>query len=147
MLVKVSVTQITHGSEYEGTIEGLGNDIKYQLSFGVPIDRLDSQKMPDDKSKVKALAKKMFGFTITKSDKQLEISDELFGFMVGTAGQLAISFYNNPQTEDYVHGSGILSDAIKNKDRSLLGAFGAKISIGMSNQFNIPDIAIPSVLV
>ena len=69
MNVKISITQITHGSKYEGTIEGLNNDIKYQLSFGVPIDQLDSQKMPEDKEELKAYAKKLWNFSVTKSDQ------------------------------------------------------------------------------
>ena len=66
--------------------------------------------------------------------------------MINTAGKLALSFYNNPQTEDYNTGDGFLSDAVINKDQSFLGKFGAQVSIGMSTSFDVPDQHIPNVL-
>ncbi len=146
MDVKVSVTQITHGLEYEGTIEGLDGSIHYHLSFGVPIDKLDSQKMPEDQAGMRARAMELFNFTVTKDDLLLEITDELFGFMVSTAGQVSLSLYNNPQTQDYATSDGLLAGAIKNKQNSLLGSFGMSASIGMSTLFDVSNNSIPRIL-
>lgn len=147
MKIKVSLQQITSGKEYTGKIEGIGEEIiEYNLSFGVPINQLDSQNFPKDEEEMFKFSKHLFGFTVNKSGKPIELSKELFGFMVGTAGKTAISFYNNPQTEDYNSGNNILSSAVRNDEKNILGLFGATVSIGMSASYNIPEEAIPDAL-
>lgn len=146
MKVEFSVSQIIHGVEYEGTIEGLGADIKYKLSFGVPIDQLDSQTLPENEQERKSLVRKLFNFTVTKSGQCIDLSDELFGFMLEITGKLALEFYNNPQTQDYNNTNTMLGDAIKNKEHSLLGSSGVDVSIGLSVSYNIPKERIPTIL-
>lgn len=144
----VSVTQVVHGKEYEGEIEGLSNEIlKYKLSFGIPIDELDDQVIPEEKQARMIFLKRLFNFTFMKGGKSLDISDELFIFLFGIIGELVISFYNNSQTEDLNDGDGILSNAIRNKDESLLmGMFGASVSIGALASYELSDEHIPNVL-
>jgi hypothetical protein len=147
MKLSISVTQITDGTDYEGLIEGLSERINYHLSFGVPIKQLDSQVLPEDSKERMAVAKKLFNFSVTKADQALDVTDEMFVFMVSTAGQLAVSFYNNPQTRQYAESDDLLASAIRDKEKSLLGVLGMKsASIGMSTQINIPENSIPEVL-
>ena len=147
MEIKVNVTQITHGKEYEGAMVGPSNEIiKCKLLFGVPIDQLDDQKMSDNKQKRMAFARRLFNFTIVKGTKSLDITDELFGFMVGTIGQKAIQFYNDPQTKRYNEEAGIISDAIRNENGNIMKMFGASVSIGFSLSYDIPEKHVPDIL-
>lgn len=146
MKVVVNIQQITHGTEYQGTFEGFPNTIDYKLCFGVPINKLSSQQPPEEKEKCLPWTKNLFQFTVTKSNTDLEISDELFGFMMQTAGELAVRFYDNPQTQDYASDGGIVSDAIRNKESSLLGRLGANVSIGMSTTYEVEEKDLPKEL-
>ena len=147
MHVTVRLEQITQGSEYKGTLEGIGvAPIEYNLCFGVPIDQLDFQKMPDDPEKAFLRAKELFNFKVTKQGNDIEITNEVFGFMMQAAAQVAISFYNNGQSQDYNSGGGLLSDAIEKKGSSFLGQLGMQVSIGMSCQFEVDEVHIPKLL-
>ncbi len=146
MKLKISVEQVTNGREYKGIIEGLGEDLNYKLKFGVPIDQLDNQKVPESKEEASIFAKKLFNFTVKKGEDSLEMSDELFAFMVQTAGHLTLTFYSDEQAQSYNNGSGVLSEALNSKENSLMGAFGASVSIGMSRSIDLPKEKLPTIL-
>lgn len=146
MKLKISVEQVTNGREYLGTIEGLSEDLNYKLKFGVPIDQLDDQKLPESKEESSIFAKKLFNFTVKKGEDSLEMSDELFAFMVQTAGHVTLTFYSDEQAKSYNNGSGIISDALNSKENSLMGAFGASVSIGMSISIDVPKEKLPTIL-
>jgi hypothetical protein len=146
MKLKISVEQVINGREYQGTIEGLSEDLNYKLKFGVPIDQLDDQKIPESKEEAGILAKKLFNFTVKKGEDSLEMSDELFAFMVQTAGHVTLIFYNDEQAKSYNNGSGVLSHALNSKENSLMGAFGASVSIGMSSSIDLPKEKLPTIL-
>jgi hypothetical protein len=121
MEIKISINQIHPGTEYEGLIEGLEENVNYHLSFGIPIDGLKSEILPEEESAKIARAKELYNFSVTKSGNSIEITDELFKFLTGTAGIHVLKSYFSIKS-----GSGA--------------------SAGMSYKMNISTESVPKIL-
>lgn len=144
MKVGLSIQQVTNGLEYKGTFELEQKTFDYQLKFGVPINKLDNQSPPNDsEEEMDKFARKMFQFTVTENGIELEITKELFSFMLQLAGQQVILFYNNPQTQD--SNEGIIGSLVNHKSE-LSALLNVQASIGMSCSFTIADEHVPKIL-
>lgn len=139
MKVKVWVTQITEGLEYNGCIEL--NDIKfdYNVLFGVHIDKLDDQEDPDGIEELKAQTKKLFQFSLKRENEEIEIDDTLFGFLLGTVGVQVVEFYNNPQAQS--SNQGVIGELVRGTS-----PLPGQMTIGCNVTYDIPEEDIPGGL-
>jgi hypothetical protein len=138
VLIKIVVTQIVNGLEYSAIITiAETTEFTCHLKFGVPIDELNDQEFPNDKEELMALSKRLFQFSMKKDESEIEISDEIFGFLVQVFGQIVLDFYNNEQIRDTNTGTlGQLLD----KDSALRKITATELSISTTRSFRVVDI-------
>ena len=143
MKIKIEVTQIKNGLEYSAviTIDEIVS-FKCNLVFGVPISQLDNQKQPKDKAHAMEFGRKLFQFTIKKDDEEIEITDEIFGFLIQVFGIRAINFYTSGQIQD--NNNTPTFGKLLDKDSALSKTTGMTASMSIQSSFTVEDI--PAVL-
>ncbi len=115
--VERRVEQVYNGRHYKGYVKVADSKFDYELVFGVPIDKMKPVK---DENEVRRL----FQITVKRGNVNIELTKEEYGFFFSMVVELAVKFYNNPQTR--VMGMLV-------QDRGPMAAFGASCSICMTN--------------
>lgn len=123
--VERHVQQVRNGSHYKGYVKIAETKLDYELVFGVPIDRLDSMEPAKDESEIRRL----FQITVKRGNANIELTKEEYGFFFSMIVELAVEFYNNPQTRD--SQEGMLGLVIRGQGH--LVGMGVSASIGMTN--------------
>lgn len=117
------VEQVRNGSHYKGYIRIADTKLDYELVFGVPIERLDSIEPTKDENEIR----RIFQITVKRGNANIELTKEEYGFFFSMIVELAVDFYNNPQTRNSQEGKmGLMLQG-----RGPMAAFGASMSIGM----------------
>ena len=119
------VEQVCDGSHYKGYVKIDDTKLDYELVFGVPIARLDDMEPAEDESEFRRL----FQITVKRGNANIELTKDEYSFFFSMIVELAVGFYNNPQTRD--NNEGILGDMLQG--RGPMVAFGASMSIGMTS--------------
>ena len=123
--VERHVEQVRDGSHYKGYVKIADTKLDYELVFGVPIARLDSMEPAKDEGEIRRL----FQITVKRGNANIELTKEEYGFFFSMIVELAVDFYNNPQTRDSQEGMmGMMLQG-----RGPMAAFGASASIGMTS--------------
>lgn len=122
--VERHVEQVRDGSHYKGYIKIGNTKLEYELVFGVPITQLDSLEPTKDEEEFR----RRFQLTVKRNNANIELSKDEYGFFFSMVGELAVDFYNNPQTRK--SNVGILGDMLRGEDQ--MAAFGASMSISMT---------------
>jgi len=123
--VERHVEQVRNGSHYKGYVKIADTKLDYELVFGVPIARLDSMEPVKDESEVRRL----FQITVKRGNANIELTKEEYGFFFSMIVEMAVDFYNNPQTRD--SNEGMMGQMLQG--RGPMSAFGASMSIGMTS--------------
>ena len=128
--VKADVTQVRDGSEYKGNISFDEHSFQYQLRFDLSISELDklAERSPD------ALMSQIYLDVKDAKGRDVPLDDESKILLMGTAGRLAIEFYNNPQNRDSYEG--FLGESRKNESVSM----GIQLSHVMKTEYEISRI-------
>jgi hypothetical protein len=79
---------------YTGTIEINDRTYDWTLNLSVPVPEILSQEAPTER---KEEAMKLFRFTINLDEKEIEITDILFMFLVSTVAHLILDSYKEVQ--------------------------------------------------
>ena len=122
--VERHVEQVRNGSHYKGYLKIADTKLDYELVFGVPIARLDSMEPVKDENEIRRL----FQLTVKRDNANIELTKEEYGFFFSMVVELAVDFYNNPQTRD--SNEGFIGMAIRGEGP--MAGF-AKASIGMTS--------------
>lgn len=130
--VERHVEQVRNGIHYKGYVQIAGTKLDYDLVFGVPIARLDDTEPAKDEDEIRRL----FQITVKRENTNIELTKDEYGFFLSMILELAVDFYNNPQTRS--SNEGILGDMLQGGGP--MAAFGASMSIGMtsSGSYNFP---------
>src|SRR5574343_303015 len=132
MKVPVKINQKVNGYQYNGTIQIGEQTFDWEIQFGAHLDKILAQEVkPESKEAVRQL----FDITLKVGDKKIDISDELFGFLMGTIVALALDFYQEPQTQDFNAGS----------IQYFVGKLGTgnTATCGMETAYDIPEDRLP----
>lgn len=140
--IEIEVTQIILGREYSAVIT-INDTVSFQgsLKLGVPIDEIDNQNFPNDETEIMEFSKNLFQFSIKKDETSIEITDEIFGFLIQVFGNTAIEFYNNKQARKTNKG---ISGQLLEKNSHLGRILGINMAISIKSSFHVKDI--PSIL-
>jgi hypothetical protein len=129
MATKVSVErhieQVRNGSHYKGYVKISDTKLDYDLVFGVPIERLENMEPTADENEIR----RIFQLTVKRNNANIELTKEEYGFFFSMVVELAVDFYNNPQTRDA--NKGLMGSMLQG--RGPLSSFGASASIGMTS--------------
>jgi hypothetical protein len=123
--VERHVEQVRDGSHYKGYVKIVDTKLDYELVFGVPIAKLDSMEPAKDENEIRRL----FQLTVKRDNANIELTKEEYGFFFSMVVELAVDFYNNPQTRD--SQEGMMGQMLSG--RGLMSEFGASASIGMTS--------------
>ncbi len=119
------VEQVINGRHYKGHLKISGIQLNYEIVFGVAIANLDDMEPPENVDEIR----RNFHLTVKRGDVNIDLTNEEYGFFIQMIMEVAIDFYNNPQTRDNNEGLvGILL-----KGRGSLASFGVTASIGMTS--------------
>ena len=119
------VEQVRDGSHYRGHVKIVDTELKYELVFAIPIDKLDGMVEPTDVNELRLL----FQITVRRGDANIELTNEEYGFFFSMVVELTLGFYNNGQTRD--NNKGVVGELLQG--RGQMAAFGASMSIGMTS--------------
>lgn len=134
MKVPVTVNQKVNGYQYTGTIQIGERKYEWELHLGAHIDRILSQaEKPDSKEALRRL----FNVTLKVGDKVVDITDELFGFLMRTVVILVLEFYQESQTRDFNEGPIAF----------FASQLGGVATCGMESAYDIPEDCLPKALV
>jgi len=133
MKVPVTITQKVDGLQYEGTIKIGEKKFDWEICLGAPIPKILSQEVSVGG---KEALRQLFNVTVKIGDKEVDITDDLFVFLMGTVVSLTLDFYQEPQTRDF---NETMPDMVARY--SLTPA-----SCGMEMSYNIPEDRIPKAL-
>lgn len=123
--VERHVEQVRNGSHYKGYVKIVDTKLDYELVFGVPIAKLDSMEPAKDESEIRRL----FQLTVKRDNANIELTKEEYSFFFSMVVELAVEFYNNPQTRD--SNEGFFGMTLRGEGP--MAAFGASVSIGMTS--------------
>ena len=119
------VEQVRNGSHYKGYVKIADTKLDYELVFGVPIARFDSMEPAKDENDIRRL----FQITVKRDSANIELTKEEYGFFFSMVVELAVDFFNNPQTRD--SNEGFLGEMLQG--RGPMVAFGASMSVDMTS--------------
>ena len=125
------VEQVRDGSHYKGYVKIADTKLNYELVFGVPIARLDSMEPAKDENEIRRL----FHLTVKRNSANIELTKEEYGFFFSMTVELAVEFYNDPQTSDI--NEGFVGMAIRGEG-PMAGFIKASISKTSSGSYNFP---------
>ena len=123
--VERHVEQVRNGSHYKGYVKIADTKLDYELVFGVPIARLDSMEPAKDENEIRRL----FQLTVKRDSANIELTKEEYGFFFSMVVELAVDFYDDPQTRD--SNEGMMGQMLQG--RGPMAAFGASMSVGMTS--------------
>jgi hypothetical protein len=114
------VEQVYDGSHYKGYMKIAETKLDYELVFTVPIPQLDELKPAKDRNEIRRL----FQLTVRRDNTNIELTEQEYGFFIWMLLELAVDFYNDPQTR--ASNRGVLG-------MPLLAGIGVKATIGMTS--------------
>ncbi len=133
MKVPVTLRQKVDGVDYEGTLQIGEKKFNWDVHLGAPMEKILSQEVeingPDD-------VRKIFAIRLKAGDTAVELSNDLFVFLMTTAIQLTLDFYQMPQTRDANAGS----------IQFYASQLGGKATFGIEASYDIPEERIPAEL-
>lgn len=129
MTTKVSVErhveQVHDGNRYKGYVKIADTKLDYELVFGVPIAQLDSMEPAKDEDEIRRL----FQLTVKRDNANIKLTKEEYRFFFSMTVELAVDFYNNPQTRD--SNEGMMGQMLQG--RGPMSAFGTSASISITS--------------
>jgi hypothetical protein len=125
--VKRTTTQVVDGIRYVGEISIAETEFDYELVFGVPIPKLNDLAPETFEN---GGVRKIFQITVKKGGKNVDLTDDEYGFFFSLIVEFVVVFYNQPQTRG--NNEGAMASFLSGRDP--INAIGAPVSIGaMSN--------------
>jgi hypothetical protein len=119
------VEQVRDGSYYRGHLKIVDTELKYELVFAIPIDRLDGMVEPTDVNELRLL----FQITLKRGDVEIELTNKEYGFFFSMVVEFSVDFYNHKQTR--YNNKGMMGGLLQG--RGQMAAFGASTLIGMTS--------------
>ena len=119
------IQQVRDGVHYKGHVKIADTQLEYELVFAVPIPKLDDMESPNGITEIRRL----FQLTVKRNNANIELTDGEYGFFLQMLAELAIDFYNNPQTRD--NNEGMMGQMLQG--RGPMSVFGASVSIGITS--------------
>ncbi|MCK5285807.1 MAG: hypothetical protein KAJ58_01105 [Candidatus Pacebacteria bacterium] len=95
--------------------------------MSVPMNQLDELEPATNIDEIREL----FQITLDRNEKEIELSDEEFGFFFSMIVKFAVDFYNNPQTRS--SNEGLLEHCLCDEDNPINSTLGTSISIGITS--------------
>ena len=123
--VERHVEQVRNGRRYKGYVKIANTKLDYELVFGVPIAQLDSMEPAEDENGIRRL----FQLAVKRNNANIELTEEEYKFFFSMIVELAVDFYNNPQTRGI--NEGYVGEVLQGKGP--LAALGASMVISMTS--------------
>ena len=137
--VAVLVHQIHEGLEYKGTIEFNRVKFNFELKIGVHLDILNEQKDPTHLDEKRDHHRNLFQITLSNEIKEIEIEDQLFGFLVGIITPNVLNYHNDEEIKN------LHKNMLKISSKKIV-SYEAKKMVGCKYTFNLPQKQIPKIL-
>lgn len=122
--IKKYIEQVADGSMYKGTLEIAKAKFDYELTFTIPIAKLENA-LPHDKDEIP----KLVPIVIRRGDTKITLTNDEYGFFFSVLSIFAVNFYYNPQTR--ASNEGAIGSLLRQEGP--LAKLGASFSIGVSN--------------
>lgn len=97
---KISLYQVRDGAEYTGTLDFAGTELQYTLALDINIRDIDNAQIPDTPEGLR----NVFHLTLRRGEATIDLTEAEYAFFLLMLLDIAVEFYNHPQTRDVNEG-------------------------------------------
>jgi hypothetical protein len=134
IIVKVDVTQIKDGREYNGNLAFDDLKLRYNIRFGVHLKEFMDLATTNTAEALREIHYDVWN----ENGKNISLDDRAKSIVLNTAGELVMDFYQDQQTRD--HNTGMLGSDNEGNLAHLMHGWGHSrtgITASMSREYEI----------
>ena len=128
--VETKITQVKDGSEYSGYLKIGQSTINWEMTFAIPIPRLDDE-LPRRMSESLQM---LFKITATKDDTPIDLNDDEHKVFLQMLLLHVVEFYHLQQTRD--SNDGLVGEALRG--HSVVPGMSVAVSCISNTTYTLP---------